>query len=80
MDKAKSSEIGYSHMERVLVHILETKFHIEMAIDLQLEVRLNPTMKDFVINMPTAKKKRSKRKKEESMIEAAESVGENQPI
>jgi hypothetical protein len=42
MDKAKSSETGYSRNmldfpvnkeERVLAHILETKFHIDLAID-----------------------------------------------
>jgi hypothetical protein len=90
MDKAKSSETGYSgnmldfpanKEERVLAHILATKFHTEPAIDSRLEVRLNPTMKDLVINRPAAKKKRSKRqKKEESTAEAAESVGENQPV
>jgi hypothetical protein len=90
MDKAKSSETGYSSNmlgfpankeERVLAHILATKFHTEPAIDSWLEVRLNPTMKDLVINRPAAKKKRSKRhKKEESTAEAAESVGENQPV
>jgi hypothetical protein len=42
---------------------------------------MNPILKDLVINSPTAKKKRSKRhKKEESMVEVAESVGENQPV
>jgi hypothetical protein len=42
---------------------------------------MNPTIKDLVINMPAAKKKMSKgHKKEESMVEAAESVGENQPV
>jgi hypothetical protein len=90
MDKAKSNETGYSgnmldfpanKEERVLAHILATKFHTEMAIDSQLEVRLNPTMKDLVINRPAAKKKRSKRqKKEESIAETVESVGENQPV
>jgi hypothetical protein len=90
MEKAKSSETGYSSNmldfprnkeERVLVNILETKFHTDLAIDLQLEAKLNPTIKDLVINMPSAKKKRSKRqKKEESTAEAAESVGENQPV
>ena len=75
MDKAKSSEIGYSgnmldfpanKEERVLAHILATKFHTESAIDSQLEFRLNPTMKDLVINRLAAKKKRSKRKKKET--------------
>ena len=90
MDKAKSSEIGYSSNmlgfpttkeERVRVHLLATKFHTEPVIDSQLEVRLNSTIKDLVINRPAAKTKRSKRhKKEESTVEAVESVGENQPV
>jgi hypothetical protein len=46
-----------------------------------LEDRLNPTIKDLVINKLAAKKKKSKQqKKEESMAEVAKSVGENQPI
>jgi hypothetical protein len=70
MDKARSSETGYSRNmldflvskeERVLAHILETKFHTELPIDLRLEARLNPTIKDLVINNPAAKKKRSMR-------------------
>jgi hypothetical protein len=46
--------------ERVLAHILATKFDIDPTIDSWLEVRMNPTMRDLVINRPTAKKKRSK--------------------
>jgi hypothetical protein len=70
MDKDKSSETGYSSNmldfpankeERVLVHILATNFHTDPAIDSRLEVRVNPTVKDLVINRPAAKKKRSKR-------------------
>jgi hypothetical protein len=90
MDKYKSSETGYSSNmlgfpankeERVLAHLLATKFHKEPVIDLQLEVRLNPIINDLVINKPAAKKKRSKRhKKEESTVEVAESVGENQLV
>jgi hypothetical protein len=90
MDKDKLSETGYSgnmlyfptnKEESVLVHILATKFHTEPAIYSRLKVRLNPTMKDLFINRPATKKKRSKRqKKEESMAEAVESVGENQPV
>jgi hypothetical protein len=90
MDKAKSSETGYScnmldfptnKEERVLAHILATKFHIESVKDSQLEVRLNPTMKYLVINRTIAKKKRSKHhKKEESTAKTTESVGENQPV
>jgi hypothetical protein len=70
MDKAKSRETGYSgnmldflmnKKERVLAHILATKFHTKPVIDSRLEVRLNPTMKDLVINRSVTKKKRSKR-------------------
>jgi hypothetical protein len=69
MDNAKSNEIGYlgnmvdfpvSKEERILAHILVTKFHTDMAIESQLEVRLNPIMKDLVMNMPVVKNKRSK--------------------
>jgi hypothetical protein len=90
MDKAKSSETGYSgnmldfpvnKEERVVAHILATKFHTEPATDSTLEARLNLVMKDLVINRLAAKKKRSKRqKKEESTAEMTESVGENQPV
>jgi hypothetical protein len=70
VDKAKSSETDYlgnmlnfpmNKEERVLAHILETKFHTESDIESQLEFKLNPTMKDLAINRPVAKKKRSKR-------------------
>ena len=84
------SETGYSSNmlgfsankeERVLAHILATKFHTELVIDSRLEFRLNPTIKDLVINKPVAKNKRSKRhKKEESMAEVAKSVGENKLV
>jgi hypothetical protein len=69
MDKAKSSETSYSSNmldflvnkeERVLAHILATKFHNELTIDSLLEVKMNLTMKDFVINRLVAKKKRKK--------------------
>jgi hypothetical protein len=67
MDKAKLSATDFSSNmlgfptnkeERVLAHILATTFHTEPVIDSQLEVRLNPTIKDLVINRPAAKKKR----------------------
>jgi hypothetical protein len=90
MDKVKSSEAGYlgnmldfpvNKEERVLAHIIATKFHTESAIDSRLEVKLNPNIKDLVINRPAAKKKRRKRKKKkESTVETTESVGENQPV
>jgi hypothetical protein len=90
MDKSKSSETGYSSSmlgfptnkeERVFAHLQATKFHTELVIESRLEFKLNPTIKDLVINMPSTKKKRCKwHKKEESTVEAAESVGENQSV
>jgi hypothetical protein len=90
MDKAKSSETGYSgnmldfpanKEERVLAHILATKFHTELAIDSWLEVRLNPTMKDLVINsQPLRRKGASGRGRRNPRLRQAESVGENQPV
>jgi hypothetical protein len=59
MDKAISSKTGHSgnmedlptsNKERVIAHILATKFHTKPAIDSKLEVRLNPIMRDLVIN------------------------------
>jgi hypothetical protein len=91
MDKANqaiSSQTGHSSnmaglstgkMEREIARILATKFHMEPAIDPGLEVRLNPIMKDLIINRPAVKKKWSKRHKTENMVETAESIGENQP-
>jgi hypothetical protein len=89
MDKAISSKTGHSgnmadlptsKKERVIVHILATKFHTEPATDSKLEVRLNPIMRDVVINRRVVKKKRSKRQKKETIAETVESVGENQPV
>jgi hypothetical protein len=56
MDKAKSSETGYSSNmldfpaskeERVLAHILATKFHTEPATDSRLEVQVESHYKIF---------------------------------
>jgi hypothetical protein len=89
MDKSISSETSYSgnmvdfptsKKERVIVQILATKFHTEPATDSKLEVRLNPIMKDLVINRQVVKKKRSKRQKKETIAETAESVREDQPV
>jgi hypothetical protein len=89
MDKAISSKTGHSSnmadlptskKERVIAHILATKFHTEPATDSKLEVRLNPIMRDLVINRRVVKKKRSKRQKKETIAETTESVGENQPV
>jgi hypothetical protein len=89
MDKAISSETGYSgnmvdfptsKKEKVIAHILATKFHTEPVTDSKLEVRLNPIMRDLVINRRAVKKKWSKRQKKETIAETTESVGENQPV
>jgi hypothetical protein len=69
MDPIKSNETGYScnmlnfpasMKEKVVAQILVTKFHIVPVTDSRLEIRLNPIMRDLVINRPTAKKKRIK--------------------
>jgi hypothetical protein len=52
--------LSTSKKEREIARILATKFHKEPVIDLGLEVRLNPIMKDLIINRPAVKKKRSK--------------------
>ena len=66
MDPAKSSETGYSGnmlnfsvstKEKVVTQILATKFHTVPITDSRLEVKLNPIMRDLVINRPVAKKK-----------------------
>jgi hypothetical protein len=89
MDKATSSEIGYSgnmvdlatsKEDRVIVHIIATKFHIEPATDSKLEVRLNPIMRDLVINRGAIKKKWSKRQKKETIAKTTKSVGEDQLV
>jgi hypothetical protein len=58
--QAISSETGHSsnmadlptsRKERVIACILETKFHTEPATESRLEVKLNPIMRDIIINM-----------------------------
>jgi nitrogenase subunit NifH len=90
MDKANqaiSSQTGHSSnmaglstskKEREIARILATKFHTETAIELGLEVKINPIMKDLIINRPTVKKKWNKWQKTENMAETAESIEENQ--
>jgi hypothetical protein len=89
MDKATSNETGSSgnmvdsptsEKERVIAHIIATNFHTKPATDLKLEVRLNPIMRDLVINMRVVKKKQSKRQKKETIAEMVESVGEDQLV
>jgi hypothetical protein len=89
MDQAIPGETGHSgnvadlptsRKEREIAHILATKFHTEPATDSGLEVKLNPIMKDLIINRRVVKKKQTKRQKKEIIAETAESVGENQPV
>jgi len=89
MDKAISNETGYSSnmkdfpaskKEKVVAHILATKFHMEPVVDSKSEVRLNPIMRDLVINNRVVKKKRSKRPKKEAVAKVAEIFGENQSV
>ena len=63
--------------------MLATKFHTEPKTKTKSGVKLNPVMRDLVINEhvdntchPAAKKKRRKRRKLEAKTEI-ESVGEN---
>jgi hypothetical protein len=89
MDKAISSETGSSgnmiylptgKEDKVIAHIIPTKFHTEPSTNSKMEVRLNPIMGDLVINMGVFKKKQIKRKKKETIAETTESVGEDQPV
>ena len=59
MDQAISGETGHSgnmadlptsRKEREIAHILVTKFHTQLATDSGLEVKINPFMRDLVIN------------------------------
>jgi hypothetical protein len=61
-----------------------TKFHTEPETETELGVRLNPVIRDLVINEhidntyhPATKKKRRKRRKSEAKTEMIKSVGEN---
>jgi hypothetical protein len=81
------ASLSMSKKERSIAQILATKFHTEPATEPELEVRLNPVMRDLIINRHVeepyrraVKKKRSKRQKTKTRAEAVESVGENQPV
>jgi hypothetical protein len=99
MDEANqtiSSEIGFStnmaslsmsKKEKLIAQILATKFHTDPMTEPESGVRLNPVMRDLIINghvdklyKRAVKKKQSKRQKAEIRAEAVESVGENQPV
>jgi hypothetical protein len=55
--------LSTSKKERAVARILATKFHTEPATDPGSEVRLNPIMRDLIINRPVVKKKWSKQQK-----------------
>ena len=81
---AKVPGRSISKNERWVLQMLATKFHIEPETETESGVKLNPVMRDLVINEhanntchPTAKKKRSKRRKSEAKTEMIESIGEN---
>jgi hypothetical protein len=70
--------------ERWVLQILATKFHIEPATKIESGVKLNPVMRDLIINEnenntyhPTTKRKRRKRQRMEAKTEMIESIGEN---
>jgi hypothetical protein len=75
--------------ERSVTQILATKFHTAPTIEPEAdkEVRLNPIMKDLIINeyvdgrhKRAVKRKRSKRQKTRIKAEAVKRVGENQLV
>jgi hypothetical protein len=79
------SSLSMSKRERLVAQILATKFHTEPTTEPESGVRLNPVMRDLIINghadkiyKQAVKKKQRKRQKTEIRAEAMESVGENQ--
>jgi hypothetical protein len=81
---AKVPARSISKNERWVLQMLETKFHTEPKTETDSGVKLNPIMKDLVINEhadntyhPAAKKKRRKRRKSKAKTEMVESIGEN---
>jgi hypothetical protein len=95
-DQTTSSETGFStnmenpsmsKKEKSIARILATKFHTDPATEPESEVRLNPIMRDLIINGHVEKRykqaergKQSKRQKTGVRAEVVESVGENQPV
>jgi hypothetical protein len=95
-DQTTSSEPGFStnmenpsmsKKEKSIAWILATKFHTDPATEPESEVRLNPIMRDLIINghvdrryKRAVKRKWSKRQKTGIRAEVVESVGENQPV
>jgi hypothetical protein len=80
---AKVPGKSISKNERWVLQMLATKFHTEPETETESGVKLNPVMRYIFINEhadntchPTAKKKRSKRRKSEAKTEMIESIGE----
>jgi hypothetical protein len=78
--QAMWQDLPTSSKEWAIACILATNFHTEPVIDSRFEVGINPILKDLVINRRVVKTKRTKRQKREVIVEATESVGENQPV
>jgi hypothetical protein len=81
---AKVPSRSISKNERWVLQMPATKFHTKPKIEIQSGVKLNPFMRDLVINdhvdntcHPNTKKKRRKRRKLDTKTEMIESVGEN---
>jgi hypothetical protein len=81
------ASLSMSKKERMIAQILATKFHIDPAKEPKSRVRLNPIMRDLIINRHAdelckraVKKKRRKRQKTEIRAETVESVEENQLV
>jgi hypothetical protein len=72
-------DLPTSRKERVIARILETKFHTKPTTESGLEFKLNPIMRDLIINRQAIKKKRNKRQKKETVAETDKIVGENPP-
>jgi hypothetical protein len=82
------TKLSIKKKERHVVQILATKFHTKSADEPGSgeEIRLNPIMKDLIINgyadryyMQAGKSKRNKRRKKETKAGTVEGTEENQP-
>jgi hypothetical protein len=82
------AKLSMKNKEKLVARILVKKFHTKPVDEPRAgeEVRLNPIMKDLIINgyadgsyMQAGKGKRRKRRKTEVKADVVESIGENQP-
>jgi hypothetical protein len=79
----KVPDRSISNNERWVLQMLETKFHTEPETEIESGVKLNPVMRDLIINEhtentchPTTKKKSNKRRKSKAKTKMIESVEE----